>query len=334
MVKKIIAGVLAVLVVGFAVFKIFFDKPGLEDKASNFSKNLTSYYLEANMDIRNGEDKREFFVCVTYLKDDGEDLFKVSLLDKGLNQEQLIIKNGEGVFVLTPALNKVYQFKGDWPMSSPKPYIYQSLLDTFKLEHSKTESDNGTIITSFPKFDNKGQWHKQEVKFDSSLKPIYVNIYDDNNNNVVNVEFLKVELSVNVNEDTFDVDNNLAKARETVSAIVVDENALPYIPVNTNVTATLKEQSFALVNGELIYVLSYEGAKSFTIVQKVVADNETVMTSPVSGQLVDLMNGIGIYQNGILQYVYNGIEYNIYSNDLTLAEMMDLANGMELNVEK
>ena len=41
------------------------------------------------------------------------------MLDKGINQEQIIIRNADGVYVLTPALNQVYKFKGDWPLNIP-----------------------------------------------------------------------------------------------------------------------------------------------------------------------------------------------------------------------
>lgn len=40
------------------------------------------------------------------MDEEGEDeYFKVSMIDKSLNQEQIILKNKEGVFVVTPSLN-------------------------------------------------------------------------------------------------------------------------------------------------------------------------------------------------------------------------------------
>ena len=35
-----------------------------------------------------------------------------------------MLRNKEGVYVLTPKLNQVYQFKGDYPLNSPKPYFH------------------------------------------------------------------------------------------------------------------------------------------------------------------------------------------------------------------
>ena len=64
------------------------------------------------MEFINGEDIRQFYVEVAYEKNEDVDLFRVSLLDKGLNQEQILLRNADGVYVLTPALNQVYEFKG------------------------------------------------------------------------------------------------------------------------------------------------------------------------------------------------------------------------------
>ena len=54
----------------------------------------------------------------------------------------------------------------------------------------------------------------------------------------------------------------------------------------------------------------------------------------VDGKLVDLINGWGIYHDGILTYCYNSVEYNIYSEVLTLDEMIELANGVEVSYTK
>lgn len=41
------------------------------------------------------------------------------MIDKDINQEQILLRNKDGVYVLTPVLNQVYTFKGDYPLNSP-----------------------------------------------------------------------------------------------------------------------------------------------------------------------------------------------------------------------
>ena len=38
------------------------------------------------------------------------------------------MRNEEGVFVLTPALNKSFRFQSDWPQNSSQAYLYESLV--------------------------------------------------------------------------------------------------------------------------------------------------------------------------------------------------------------
>ena len=129
MIKKIAITLAILLAIGFGVWKIFFGGETIKDKIENISENLNSYSIEGNMEILKGKEKRVFNVKVDYLKSE-EDLFKVSLYDTSINQEQILLRNKEGAYVLTRNLNKAHKFKSGWPLSSAKPYIYQSLLSS------------------------------------------------------------------------------------------------------------------------------------------------------------------------------------------------------------
>lgn len=333
--KKIIAIVVVLALVCLAVIKIFKDNADPNKTLKEVQDNLTSYYMESNMTLYNGEDKREFVVKVSYEKEEEKDYFKVSLFDKGINQEQIIIKNEDGVYVLTPSLNQVYEFKGDWPLNSPKPYIYQSMLDLKENEYELKKVDDGYLITSKPNFDNKIQWKTQEVKFDKEYKPEFLNIYDENNNLSLNIVVSKLEINKEFDDDYFNVDLNIQESRTNSSYTnAVSEEELPFLPVNSEVESNLKESSTYEINGSTYYILTYEGSKSFTMVQRLLEDNKEVVLNNVDGQLVDLINGWGIYHDGILTYCYNSVEYNIYSDVLTLDEMIELANGVEVSYTK
>ena len=280
------------------------------------------------MEFVNGEDVRQFFVEVSYEKEENKDLFRVSLLDKGLNQEQILLRNQDGVYVLTPALNQVYEFESEWPLNYPKPYIYQCLLDVIDGEYEKKGTSEGYLITSFPKFlDNEG-WDKQEIHFTKELKPISVFIYDKNNIAVVKVNFTKVDLNPNFSDNYFDVNENINEARNNNSS-VSDNIELPLYPVNSTLDSSLKEHSTYKVGNSEVHIMTYEGNKPFTVVQKILEDSESVVTLNLDGELVDLINGFGIYHDGILTYSYAGVEYNIYSDVLTLSEMIEVANAMD-----
>jgi hypothetical protein len=138
-----------------------------------------------------------------------------------------------------------------------------------------------------------------------------------------------------LDDDYFKVDESLVESRtnSTYTYGVVEEE-LPFLPTNSVIESTLKESSTYVINNETYYILTYEGTKPFTLVQRLLSDSESVNTTKVEGTLVDLMNGFGIYHNGVLTYCYNSVEYNIYSDVLTLDEMIELANGVEVSYTK
>ena len=42
--------------------------------------------------------------------------------------KQIILKNPEGVFVVTPALNKSFKFQSDWPNNTSQIYLLKAVL--------------------------------------------------------------------------------------------------------------------------------------------------------------------------------------------------------------
>jgi hypothetical protein len=235
---------------------------------------------------------------------------------------------------MQPALNQVYQFKGDWPNNSPKPYIYKSLLETIKGEHDLRTMDDGYLVTSSPKYQNATSWVKQEIKFSKNLAPLWVHIYDGNGTLKVKVTFNKFELNPNIDDQIFDVQSNMEVARENAGEITAKLEDLPLFPIGVDINATLKEQTQSTVNGEVVHILSYDGSKPFTVVQRLLEENEETVTSEIEGVMCDLIDGIGFFKNKTLSYVYNGVEYKIFSDVLTVSELIDIANGMEVVATK
>jgi len=176
MLKKVIVVGVILALLGVGVWKVFFSGPSISETIDNVNKNLTSYQLEATMDLNNGEEQRNFNVIVSYSKKNDKDLFRVSLYDTTINQEQIMLRNDDGVYVLTPTLNQVYQFKSGWPLNSAKPYIYQSLLEVFDGEYTTKKVSDGLIVTSEPNYKNAPQYAKQEIKFTNELTPVWVHI--------------------------------------------------------------------------------------------------------------------------------------------------------------
>ena len=74
---------------------------GKKDALEEFKKkveNSNSYYIEGQMDIVNNEDTYNYNVEVSYKKDDN---YLVKLNNISNNHEQIILRNKDGVYVIT-----------------------------------------------------------------------------------------------------------------------------------------------------------------------------------------------------------------------------------------
>ena len=58
-----------------------------------------------------------------------EGYYKVSLINQTNNHEQVILKNKDGVYVVTPDLNKSFKFQSDWPNNGSQSYLLDVLLN-------------------------------------------------------------------------------------------------------------------------------------------------------------------------------------------------------------
>ena len=333
MIKKIIAGILVLAIVVLAGFKIFYKGDNVNKKLETLKENLTSYHTEATMEVSSNDEKRTFYVTVDYKKDNEDNLFRISLLDKNINQEQIMLRNKDGVFVLTPKLNQVYQFKGDYPLNSPKPYLYHSLVEAFNEKETNVEKLNDGYLISYDcEYENSPSWKKQDVKLSNDLKPVWVNIYDDSNNVIVEITFSKVDFTPTYSENFFDVNKNMETSRNEVISSST-EIELPYLP-EVSVSSTLKEQTEAIINGETVYILTYEGSKEFTLTQRLLEDSNEIVIKEISGNIVELPLGIGYYNNQNLMFIHNGVEYHIYSDSLNVSEMIEVLDSLDQVIEK
>jgi len=266
-IKRIIVVLLVVGLLAFGAFKLIVNKTSnVEKSAQETLEKLDSYYMEANMEFYKGEDSRKYVVKVSYKKAEKNDLFRVAMYDKATEQEQIIVKNQDGVFVLTPALNQVYKFKGDWPLNGHKPYLYHSMVETIQGKCDISKLDEGYLIVSTPEFKNMPSWARQEMKMTKEYKPEWVHIYDNNNDVAVKISFTKVEFNPTFAENYFAVDNNMNESRDNLtqssSSTIYD---LPLYPVNADIDATLKEVSNITINNGKQVMLTYSGNQGFTV---------------------------------------------------------------------
>lgn len=329
--KKKIMIIAAAAVVVIAFLFLFLREKPFEDRLQQTLCSLNSYLLEGVMEVAEGEDTKSYDVSVKYLKQDDQDYFRVAMKDSGMNQEQEIIRNAEGVFVVTPTLNQIFKFQGNWPSNSLKPYLLQSMREIAADESAQIEqTEEGYQISAGVNYPNNRNFTQQEMVFSDDLKIKSVQIFDDDHVLQMKMLFSKVDYEPGLTAEDFQVPQQLEK--ETAAEPITDED-LPLMPMET-FGAVLSNSSVVENDGKVQYVLEYTGEKNFTIVEEVAESEETTQTIIMSGSLVDGLNMVGRYDGNHMTSVINSVRYTIYSDDLSEEEMSAVLQSMQVVVMK
>lgn len=329
--KKKIMIIAAAAVVVIAFLFLFLREKPFEDRLQQTLGSLNSYLLEGVMEVAEGEDTKSYDVSVKYLKQDDQDYFRVAMKDSGMNQEQEIIRNAEGVFVVTPTLNQIFKFQGNWPSNSLKPYLLQSMREIAADESAQIEqTEEGYQISAGVTYPNNRNFTQQEMVFSDDLKIKSVQIFDDDHVLQMKMLFSKVDYEPGLMAEDFQVPQQLEK--ETAAEPIADED-LPLMPMET-FGAVLSNSSVVENDGKVQYVLEYTGEKNFTIVEEVAESEETTQTIIMSGSLVDGLNMVGRYDGNHMTSVINSVRYTIYSDDLSEEEMSAVLQSMQVVVMK
>ena len=106
--------------------------------------NSKSYYIEGTLEIVNNEDLYTYDVKVSYAKGDN---YKVNLTNKVNNHEQVILRNSDGVYVVTPRINKSFKFQSDWPYNNSQVYLLKSLIEDMSNEDGRSFEKNDKMVT-------------------------------------------------------------------------------------------------------------------------------------------------------------------------------------------
>ena len=106
----------------------------------------------------------------------------------------MILRNEEGVFVLTPALNKSFKFQSDWPQNSSQAYLYESLIKdiTEDKEAKFKESKEHYVFETQTRYQNNKMLPYQEITLNKKdLSPVSVKVMDPDKTALVPLNFLK-----------------------------------------------------------------------------------------------------------------------------------------------
>ena len=183
------------------------EKEVLRDFESKVN-NADSYYLTGNMELTNNEDVYTYNIVVSYAKDDN---YKIELTNVINDHKQVILRNKDGVYIITPSLNKSFKFQSDWPYNNSQVYLLASLLDDIRNDENRVFTNNGEgyIFTSTVNYPNNEKLVKQKVYFNKDNLPTKVEVIDIDGNVQIKMVFDKIDLKTVFNNTYFDLNSVL-----------------------------------------------------------------------------------------------------------------------------
>ncbi|SCW73693.1 Outer membrane lipoprotein-sorting protein [Paenibacillus tianmuensis] len=169
---------------------------------------LQSYHGKGQMTLRTGQDPQEYDVEVSF---QAPSFYRISLTNAKKDITQIVLRNDDGVFVLTPHLNKSFRFQSDWPENQGQVYLYQSLVQSILMDNERhfTSDEKAYVFDVVANYQN-GSLARQKVWLDKrNYAPQHVEVSDANSNVMVIVKFDQFEFGTKFEKDQFDMQRNM-----------------------------------------------------------------------------------------------------------------------------
>ena len=298
----------------------------LEKKISKAS----AYQLDGSLEIVNNDEVYNYDVEVSYKKDN---YYKVSLTNTVNDHTQVILKNDDGVYVLTPSLNKSFKFQSDWPYSNSQIYLLSALVNDIQNDKERTfeETKNGYQFTTAVNYPNNRNLVNQTIEMNKNLKIKTVKVYNSDHVICMTMNFKNIDYSPTFKKDYFDLDTTMNTYSESIEQTQetssLDDSIYPLvIPTGTKLTSEEKIQKDV---GERI-IMTFDGDKPFLLVEETANVEEEFTIIPTYGEPYRLMDTLGVMTDNSLSWVSNGIEYYLVSDVLSQDELIEVAQSINV----
>ena len=285
---------------------------------------ISSYHIEGDMEIYSGEDVYKYRVKSSFENDN----YRVSLINKSNNHEQIILRNEDGVYVLTPSLNKTFKFQSDWPENNSQVYILKSIQNDINDDKKvKLENKNGNyILTVKVSKTNNKDLNYQKIYLDKKLNITKIEVFDESNNKQIVMNYDSVDTKASFNNKYFKVSENMKTSNETnTTSTILEESIYPmFLPSGTYLS---DEESVSKEDGDRV-ILTFAGESPFILVEESTKKTDEIQITPVYGEPTIISDTVAALSDTSINFISNGIEYYIASDNLTKQQIIEVAKSI------
>lgn len=307
-------------------------------KKLNKKLDTDSYYIEGTLEIVNNEDLYTYDVEVSYLKGDN---YKVNLTNTVNNHNQVILRNSDGVYVVTPRINKSFKFQSDWPYNNSQVYLLGPLLNDINDDDNRefTSSKDGYEIVVKANYPNNPKLVKQKIILDKDINITRVIVLDNDDNAQITMNFAKIDFDSKFSDNYFDLkeiinveeeskkEDNTDNTTETKTTTSIDDVVYPmYLPDNTYLS---NKEKVNKDDGERL-ILTFDGDNPFMLIEETVTYEDEHLIVPTYGELELMASTVAIVNDNSVSFIDNNIEYYVVSDKLSKQELLDIARSISL----
>lgn len=301
------------------------EKSSLKEINRKFNES-SGYQLNGSLSVVNNDEVYEYDVDVSYLKDH---YYKVVFTNTMNDHTQIILKNDEGVYVLTPSLNKSFRFQSDWPYQNSQIYLLDALLRDLEKDEKRTfeAKDDTYIFKARVHYPNNSKLIEEKVVFNKDLKPKKITVYNDSGVEAMNMIFHKVEYSPKLDKKDFALDTIMDKENTEIveETSVLEDIIYPlFVPEGTKLVG---EEKVEKTNGERI-IMNYDGEKSFLLVEETSDVFNEFTVIPTSGEPYFLMDSLGVMTDNSLSWSSGGVDFYLVSDVMSMEELVEVAQSI------
>ena len=307
-------------------------KKGEDDILNTIDKNINDtkgYVMNADLEILNNDDIYNYEVETAYKEDN---YYKITLTNTSNNHEQIILKNDDGVYVLTPSLNKSFKFQSDFPYNNSQIYLLQSIVNDLKNDENRTfkTTDDNYVFTSNVNYPNNRNLTKQKVTFNNKLELKEAVVLDSDDVPNMTLKVKSIDFKPSFKDNYFELDEIMSTVNtleETVETSAIDDVVYPMVlPEGTKLT---NEEKVNMTDGERV-ILTFSGDKPFLLVEETVKSMDEFTVIPTMGEPVMFMDSYGVLSDNSISFTSGGINYYLVSDVMSQDELIEIANSINV----
>ena len=317
------------------------DKDKVINNFVDVVESSKSYKLLGDMEIYNDEDTYTYEMEVYYMDDN---YFKVNMLNTINKNKQVILRDKESVYVVTPSLNKSYKFTSEWPYNSSQAYILNTLVEDINNDSDIKfeELEKEYVLEVDVNYPNNGDLKYQKIYFNKNLELIGVDVFDNEDILSISVKFKSIDYKAGLDKEDFNIDKimeseciNSEDGSDEVNGEVSDSKETAtlediiyplYIPADTYLK---DKETINTETGERV-ILTFNGAKNFVLIEESSYVNSEFETVPVYGDPLMITDTIGVVSSNSLSWSDNEVNYYLASNDMSTDEILTIANSLNV----